>query len=276
MFSNPKTVDKQFNEYLFKLIYATFKDIEADWNGDITFSPFIYQSYDNLCKAADDQLVKPKNRFMVSDPTRQFLTFLFAKLLEELSITEFDADDDIDTIRSTVVDANFESYTDFMFGVADAYKCRFGTTLGDAEDSGKWFHNRIMGALPNYLNTPQVYLLISSEFELFLKAIAWNIGKLQWYNPATITEKYFLALLSQLGINQDMLDILHSCLRDKPVPKPRARKAVVKPVTADDNIAEEEVIKPEEEDPKPEKEEARDAPLETADSVEDVLRNLLG
>ena len=213
---------------------------------------------------------------MVSDPTRQFLTFLFAKLLEELSITEFDADDDIDTIRSTVVDANFESYTDFMFGVADAYKCRFGTTLGDAEDSGKWFHNRIMGALPNYLNTPQVYLLISSEFELFLKAIAWNIGKLQWYNPATITEKYFLALLSQLGINQDMLDILHSCLRDKPVPKPRARKAVVKPVTADDNIAEEEVIKPEEEDPKPEKEEARDAPLETADSVEDVLRNLLG
>lgn len=221
---NAKTFEKQFNDYFSKLIYAVFEDIERDWNGDLPHSPLMYQNYKNLCKDKKDRGDGLKNRFTISDPVRQFLTFLFGKMIEEVRNVQLVDGDSIASITEKLEGENAECYTVFMYQVANVLKNEFGETLKAAGDPSLWFHNQIIGFLPQYATKPVLIALISSEFDTFLKAFAWLFGKLLWYYEVTISEQLFLGILAQQGMRQDMLDVLHSSLRAKPAAKPRVRK----------------------------------------------------
>lgn len=222
---NAKEVEKHFNEYLSKLIYAVFKDIETDWNGPITHSPLMYQTYDNLCKEKQKQADGVKNRFTIADPTRQYLTFMFGRMIEELKNIAMVDGDTAASIRAKLVSANAECYTDFMYSVS-TLRDRFGSTLKNAADPTMWFHNQIVGCLPQYVAKPMLIAIVSTEFDAFLKSLAWLLGKLLWYTNDSVSANLFLGTMARQGMSQLMLDLMAGSLRDKPPAKPRQKKTV--------------------------------------------------
>jgi hypothetical protein len=233
MSTTAKAHEKQFGDYLSKLIYAVFDDIDLSWNGDQKCSPLVFQSYKNLCADKKDRGAGLKNRFTISDPVRQFLAFLHTSMLEELGGIVIDDGDSVATIGTKLLEANPESYTAFMYQVASANKARFGPTLKSACDSTRWFHGQIVGALTGYAARPVITAVLSTEFDSFMKSLAWLIGKLIFYHEMPVTETLFMGLLAQQAVCQEMLDVLQSSLRAKVPAKPRPnKKAAVTPAVA--------------------------------------------
>lgn len=227
--NNPKLFEKKFGEYFQKLIYASFEDIERDWNGDIPYSSNIYQSYKNLCKEEKDRVKKMKGRFVLSDQIKQFLTFFFGKMIEEIAIIDpIDeiVDDDISAILTELEVANTECYTVFMYNISATFKNKIGATLKTANDPSRWFYNQIVGSLPQYAMNMNLITIIASKFDDFLKSMAWLLGKLLFYHEVTISAELFLGTLAQQGMSQLMLDLIQANLRAKPAAKPRAKKPV--------------------------------------------------
>lgn len=231
---NAKIFESKFNEYLSKLIYAQFDDAARDWNGTIKYNPLMYMSYQTLLLEKKSRPDGLKSRFTISSEVRQYLTKLFSKLVEEFGLIQMVDGDNITTILEKLEEANAECYSSFMFKLGAAYKDKFGASLKAACDSSLWFHNQIVGFLPTYANKQMLIAIVSTEFETFLKAIAWIIGKLIWYYEVSISSEFFLGTLAQQNLSQEMLDELSSGLRAKTPAKPRTKKAAAStPVTPD-------------------------------------------
>lgn len=222
---NAKVFEPKFNEYLSKLIYAVFDDNKRDWNGPLKYSDLIYQNYQNLLLDKKARCEGLKSRFTVSSEVKQYLTALFAKMIEEIDLIEVTDNDTVGSLTDKLDEANMECYTTFMWGLAARYKEKFGATLKSAGDPTLWFHNQIIGFLPRYATKPIVIALFSSEFDSFLKAIAWLLGKFLWYYEVSVSGELFLGMLAQQSVDQIMLDELNSGLRAKPPVKPRSKKA---------------------------------------------------
>lgn len=214
-------VEKQFNDYLSKLIYAVFEDIKKDWNGTLKHSDLMYQNYENVCKDKKDKGDGLKARFTISDPVKQFMAFMFARMLEEVSNVKAFNTNDWDDIVAALVDANAECYTQFMSRVAKCYAPMLGKVVLNANDTTNWFSGRILGALPQYAARPVLIAVITEGFNAFVKSLAFIFGKLLWYYEASISENLFLGTFAQQGMSQDMLDIMQSGLRAKTPAKPR-------------------------------------------------------
>ncbi len=223
-----KTLETQLNNYFSKLIYATFNDIERDWNGTNVYNPLMHQNYANLCKDKKDRSDGLKSRFTISDNVRQYLAFMFGRYISELKNIQIIDGDNVATIRAKVSAANEDCYTEFMYNTAEVFRAEFGTTLSSAGDPTLWFHNQIVGFLPQYATKPVVVAIVSTEFDSFLKAMAWLFGQLLWYHEVSISGELFMGTLAQQGLSQIMRDMLQDCLRAKPPTKPRT-KAVKKP-----------------------------------------------
>jgi len=217
--------EKQIGELFNRFIYAAFKDISRDWNGVEEFSPALWQNYDNLIKAKDDKSDGLKNRFTIAIDVKQFLSFLFNKLIEEVRNIKMVEGDTVTSITRNLVEANAECFSAYMFAQGAKYKDSFGETLKSASDPTRYFHNQITGALPMYVGAPILIGIISTEFERYLKAKAFIVAKLIWYYKASVSGELFLGLTATTGMSQVMLDLIQCSLRDKPPAKPRAKKA---------------------------------------------------
>jgi hypothetical protein len=238
---NAKNFETKFNEYLSKLVYATFADIEREWNSPLKYDKLLYMCYSTLLldkKARPDGL---KSRFTISSEVRQYLTRLFSKMIEEFENIKMVDGDDITTVIKKLLNENTDCYSSFMFELGARYKDKFGPTLSEAGDTTLWWHGQIVGFLPQYSTKPMLLAIVSNGFDMFLKAIAWLFGKFLWYYEASISSEMFLGLLAQQSLNQLMLDELSSGLRARVVGKSRSKKvgasvspaATTTPVTVD-------------------------------------------
>lgn len=222
---NAKVFELQVSNYLSKLIYAQFDDIERDWNGTPKYSPLMYQNYQNLLLDKASRAVKLANRFTVSTEVRQFLMKFFTRMIEEMSVFDIADYNDIPMLIEDI-DASYspECYTSFMYTVSENYKNKFGTSLKHAGDTTRWFHQQIIGAFPKYITQPKIHAMIFSFFESYLKALAWNIGTFIWQYEVSISSELFLGILALQSFNQILIDELVSGLRLKPPVKNRAKK----------------------------------------------------
>lgn len=226
---NTKLFEPQFNVYFSKLTYAVYEDIERDWNGELKYCELIYQNYQNLLldkKSRSDGL---KNRFTISSEVKQYLTELFMKMVKELGVIEITNEDTIESISDQLESEIAESYTLFMWNVAANYRAKFGETLKNACDTTSWFKNKLVGLLPVYATRATIIELLYNEFNTFLKAMSWHIGKFNWYYESSISSTMFLGFLAQLGLEQIMLDELSGCVRPKAPPKPAGMKVATTP-----------------------------------------------
>ncbi len=214
----------KMNDLVSKLMYAAMDDIALTWNGAAR-NPCLWQSYTNLCKKKADQDTV-NNALAISVPVKHFLVFMFKKLIEEINITPLENMDSPDVIGDKASIENDECYTKFMFQLAAKYKGLFGPTLSGATDDTKWFQNQIVGGLPGFATKPVVVMVISFEFEVFLKAIAWLLAPYVWYQQVLvkITDVMFIATLAQQPMNQNMIDIMMNCVPEKAPAKPRVAK----------------------------------------------------
>lgn len=222
---NAKVFEPYFNNHLSRLIYAVFEDIKTKWNGPLIYSDLMFQNYKNLLLEKKLQAEKLGNRFTVSTEVRQMLTKLFAKMIEELNLIDINEGDDIQTISQKLDNEITECYTTFMWKTASEYKCKFGDTLKNDVDKSLWLQNHIVGLLPKYVGKAMIIAIISTEFEAFLKAVAWILGQMIWYYEVSVSSGLFLGTLAQLSMQQIMIDELSSCVRPKPPAKPKAKKA---------------------------------------------------
>lgn len=218
---NPKVFEPQMASYLSKLIYAVFDDIRADWNGTEKYSDMIYQNYQNLLLDKKDRCEGLKNRFTISVEVRQYLTTLFGKMIDEIDLIHIIETDNIESVGGKLNNATAECFTIFMWDVASRYKAKFGPTLSAAGDPTQWIHGQMVGFLPAYSVKPMIVAMLSNEFDVFLKSMAWLFANLIWYTDGNITSELFLGHLKQQGLCQMMLDELSSVLRPK---KPVVRK----------------------------------------------------
>lgn len=233
MAATPKVIESHLNEIIVKMTYAALQDIdEASEEGKI--DPCAVQTYANLCKDKKERCDGLKSRVVISDPARQFLAAMLAKMVEEANISNLSDGDTPAIIRAKVIEANTESYTDFMFGVAEVIKPRFGRTLSTAADATNWIEGNVALRL-HKLSAQRVALAtVAAEFSNFIKSLAWLIAQMLQYNPTTISENWFLGLLAQQNMDVLMRDILRSVLRPKAAAKPRAPKKVADDVPAED------------------------------------------
>src|SRR6202000_2387430 len=125
--NDPKTLDKSLGDYLIKFIYATFADIEM--GSDSKYNILQYQSYANLCKEKSVQYENVKNRFIINDEARQYLSYLLNKLVEEVSNIQIVDKEDISSICYKLDVENAESYGKFMFEVSQKYKNGLGISI---------------------------------------------------------------------------------------------------------------------------------------------------
>ena len=220
-------VEKQLNNYLSKLTYAALKDIEAGWNDDeVKYDPNLYQSYENILRDKDDtkKLIRPKHRFTIAKDTIQYLSFLFNRLIKEIKDVPLGESNEVASILAAVAAGTTDCYTEFMFHMTQ-YREHFGATLKAANDPNMWFHTQIVAALPMYYTRQALSVNIHEEFDQFLKSLAWIFSKFVWYNKMNIVGNVFLAMMAQHGMSQILIDMMRSCLREKPPTKPRAKKA---------------------------------------------------
>jgi len=225
---NAKNFEKQFNEYLSKLIYAVFDDIARDWNGSIKHNPLIFQNYTNLLLDKKDRGEGLKSRFTIYSEVRQYLTLMFGKFVEEFKNIQMVDGDTVQSVIEKLNEANAECFSAFMFELGNRYKSKFGATLRSAGDQQRWFHSQIVGFLPEYATRHVLIGMVSDEFDTFLKAVAWIFGKLIWYYEVSVNSELFLGTLAQQDMEQVMLDELSSGLRAKVPAKPRKAKTDAK------------------------------------------------
>jgi hypothetical protein len=220
-----KTADTKIGEFLKKLVYAALKDIEANWNGPRKYSPHLFLSYDTLVAGKKDAAGLTK-RFNIGIDMKQYITFMFNNLINEIKNTQLvETDTTEDLIRKTA-DANADCYTEFMWSMTRKVKNDvgdLGPTLREAGDTTGWIRAQIIGRLPAYATKDRIILLISPLFIDFLKALSQIIAYDVCYER-TIDAKIIPAEFAKRGMSQIMIDVLTSCLREKPPTKPRAAK----------------------------------------------------
>lgn len=221
---NPKICEKQLNDYVSRLIYAAQADIDADYEGTPKYSPLLFSNYENICKDKKDRGEGLKNRFSLLDATKQFVTILFGKLLDECKQITIDDKDEPAAIRQKLVDATTDCFSDFMIGMSDLHRNNFGPVLKSAGDPTRWFYNQIAGQLPLYAAKPLILARINGIFDDFLKALAWDIGCLQWHMSGNVSENMFLAVMAQNGMTSLLQSLLEDSLREKAPTKPRSKK----------------------------------------------------
>lgn len=226
-----KTCEKQCNTVLTRYIYAAFKDTEAGWDGTPK-NPLMFQSYDNLILKDDspDKLTV-KGRFTINTDVKQFVCFLFSKLIEENKNVDIVDTDSNETIAAKLDAANTDCYSSFMITLGENYKDMLGDTLKSAGDPSGWFRAQIEGLLPKYKTAPIVVAVIATQFDRFLKALAYGIACFIWYSEGSVNSVLFLGLMAHCGMSIVMRDEIESSLREKPPPKPK-KKAGDTPATA--------------------------------------------
>jgi hypothetical protein len=212
--------EQKFNEYLSKLIYAALADIEALCD-EPKFTPKIYQNYENVCRTKENRIDGLTSRFVVSDAIRQHLSWLFTTMIEELKNADLKDTDTAAQIAEKASEANAECYTQFMHDVSTRHREHFGPTLKAASDPTKWFRAQLEGALPQYQNSVMITSRIYEGLDLFLKALAWITATWITYQKTALSGEFFLAVLATQGMNNDMITLIKSCLREK---KPKAAK----------------------------------------------------
>lgn len=227
MAQQTKVFETRFNEYLTKLIYAVYDDIENDWEGEKMYSPLMYMNYGALLMEKKSRPDGLKHRFKLSSEVQQYVTSIFHKMITEFKNIVMDDKDNVVSLTEKLKDGNADCFTAHMFKIGTMYKEDYGATLRGAGDTSLWFHNQIVGLLPQYATKPMLIAIISSEFDNFLKSLSWLIGKFVWHldNPVTVTSGMFLGMLAQQRIPQILLDELVNGLRAKAPSKPKKRSA---------------------------------------------------
>ncbi len=224
----PKIIEKHLTDYMTKLIYAAFEDIERDFEGTPKYSPFMFHNYESICKDKKDQPEGVKNRFMIADAVKQMLTTLFGKFSEEFKNIQMIDVDDIGTITTKLKNSTTDCFTGYMFDLAKDYRGRFGNTLRACGDPTRWFHGQITGALPEYATKPILVAIVSTEFENFLKSLSWLLAHAWWYLETTISADLLMVQFAQTGMTQTLRDLLQDSLRYK---APKATRVVKTKVT---------------------------------------------
>lgn len=222
-----KNFETKFNEYLSKLIYAVFDDIEREGYAPPKYDQYSYNSYNNLLKDKKLRADGVKNRFTITSEVKQMCTYLFTKLIEDIKLVPV-LDEDASMVKAiTNLGVEYdECYSVFIIHLASNYKQSFDTTLKSANDPTMWFYNQIVGLLPVYAGKVKIIAEITSIFDDFLKTMAWLIGNLIWYTEQSVNRDLFIGTVAQQKfIKRIMLDELIGCIRVKAASKPRAKSA---------------------------------------------------
>ncbi len=248
-----KAFEAQVNQYLSKLIYAVFADIEADMEAgkDPEFSPNLWQTYNNICKPKADR-DSVRSRFTIGGEVSQYIRILFFTEILELTQTSADitSADDAVVILKKVEAVVADSATAFMFKLAaeqegrsnDDQQALFSSTLIKARDPTDWFHNQFMHYLPIWASGVAQYRVLlgrlSVQFDYFLKAVAWSLGNLAWYTGMkTISGDVFIGEMAQRPMSTTMISKIKDQLRPKVVRTKKIHDVVVPTV----NIAAESI-----------------------------------
>jgi hypothetical protein len=165
-----------------------------------------------------------KSVFTVSTEVKQVYSCLFVKLIEELKNVQLEEGDNIETIREKLVDANTDCYSAYMFDYSAKKRISFGQALKASADVEQYFHNKILGQLPQYKANPVLIAIISQAFDQFIKATAYDIAWWVWYTNMSVNQGMFLSIMATNGMDQLYRDELQGSVRVKEV-KPKKAKA---------------------------------------------------
>lgn len=216
--------ENHLNEQVSRYVYAHLEDLDRASLGRKA-DPCSVQTYSNLMKAKKDQCCGVTARVSINCEARQVLGGLVTMMIEEIANSDVVEGDTIDIIRRKTIEANPETFTDFIIGTGEIFKQRFGATLTSASDPPKWFTGILESHIPHVGKSMILTAIISSGLDNFLKSIAWSIGQMLPYAKSpTVNQNFLLGLMAQLGMPLLMVDVLQSNIRKKPPTKPRAPK----------------------------------------------------
>lgn len=215
-----KTFEKRLNEYLSKMIYAVIYDLEKAMDTPPT-NNYLTQNYENICKPKEKKSMGLQARFTISDDSRQLLTLIYYKMIEEIKNIKVDSSDDKTIWHKKILEANYECYVDFVLRVNNFAEKLITPTLKSVSDETKWIHSQFVGALPEYTNNLVFVSQMYKYYEDFLKSIAWIIGSLFTYYSAKLSEDLLIGTFAQHGLSQTMIDILLADIRPKAPKKPK-------------------------------------------------------
>jgi hypothetical protein len=249
-----KLYERQFNDYLSLLIYATIQDNIDGGGNDDGYSELIYQSFGNLMKEKKDRCYV-KNRFTIQDQVRQHLLFLFKKMIEESKNINLEMEEDTAKIITKLAAANADCYSEFMFTISPHIESKFGPALKSASDNN-WFISKMIEHLSKdytSMNITITIMKIGVEFDKFLRKIAWLLGQYYWVTKASITDKIFEVTLLQQGMTIVMIYGMTMALRPKIIrpkkkptkksdPKPQGLELFSEVVAQDQTSPTEELI----------------------------------
>ncbi len=220
-----KAFESQVNQYLGKLIYAVFADIEADMEVGETprFSPNLWQTYGNICKPKAER-DKVKSRFVVGVDVAQYIRILFFTEIRELTQAQADilATDDIATIVKKIETIVDDSATAFMFRFASEQQGRFSSILINAREPTNWFHGQFAHYLPTWTSGNAAYRILlehlNVQFDGFLKAVAWSLGNLTWFvGIKSISGNIFIGEMAQYSMSTAMISKIKDQLRPRTI-----------------------------------------------------------
>lgn len=231
-----KTIESKVNDVLSRYIYAVYKDIELNWNGEITHDSIMFQKYDNYILSKDDEnkLDGLRNEFTISSESRQILTILFKNMIEEINGLDLKPEDDLAVVSEKLEETYaLECYTLFMWNFGLTQRNKWGETLKNAADPTTWFHSQMVGLISTHSAHPLLMAVISSAFDNFLKAFAYMIGKYIWYHTQSVSQRMVMGMLNLSSLSQDMLDTLESKIRPKIVKKSKGKSPANKESNSD-------------------------------------------
>jgi hypothetical protein len=213
-----KALEKKVGDYMTKCVYSALKDVETSTDRESPFADEVrddvtvkYQTYDNLCKAKDDETrfeakAKP---FTFSTEAKQHSVALLLKMIEcgECEIKE-------DQTIEDIIDSLEEGYSANIFTVGVKTPCDMGPTLTDCSDDTNYIHQQIVGLLPMYKNDLHVIATITEALMRTYKVLAWNLAMGIWYGTVrAVNNKVYTALLASCGIPLEYCNELYDNVR---------------------------------------------------------------
>lgn len=224
-----KAQEMNINALMTTFMLAAHEDLKANWNGPPVFgSEYEYQTYANICKPKGEQsILKP--RFNLTTEVKQYLSFMFNKLAEEVSEITMEPKDTRVSLRAKLTALYDECFTEFMFAMTDAFEGRLkdGLTLLTAESKTKWVSATLTGRLSAQKTYEVPLAIIADMYTSWLKTIAWLLVRAHCYMQSSLNGPLFMTIMAHQGMCQPMLDQLWpACLREK---KTTPRKPKTKP-----------------------------------------------
>lgn len=225
--------DSYFHGRILLYVYAALDDIRSEQQINITSPGLLVQTYDNLIRDKDTREQDLEGQFILNAEVKQFFTFIFNTVSDELQNTSFTAEDSLDSLLAKVEVSNTECFMRFVVYLADKYEQSLGPKLRAANDPSQWLYNKFIGAKPEYSKMRVIFASVADKFETFLKVMAWRFGIFVWYfakmtaRPTITTAKFLeiTAVEDKSVMTQTMQEFLESCLREKkPVVKTGAKK----------------------------------------------------